>query len=432
MSVLEQLDRTILLCRDFIVDGVSDEEICRRFRSMQVLCVSDRRNLSSHGGQTALFTLVSLLSRMGMQVGLSIPEIAVVAPQPPFSGLSVRDALVASSETLVSGAAVRFNSDFNPDIVFALGDTQFRSRSAECWRLTSNEWDGGLATLGQAEVPALTAEWSVGAMVSAALGANEAFKCVLRSLPLRCKSDRVFVEPSPFCNWSFGSLPVPNAGLNIGEVDIISAGAICQAALYALLRLPRVEMWGRIFDDDRTGESNLNRNMLTLLSDVEVGKVVVVARRCGPHVRLEPISHRFPGPTGVARLASRALVGVDDIPSRWAVQRHAHGWVGVSGTSHFSISSSAHRPTEPCCGCLHPIDEPTGANPIPTVSFVSFWAGLAMAVRLIGEALGSPYPSNRQHLWLTPLRPDQPRAAMWAPVAPRRDCPVGCSASQRL
>src|SRR5258707_26011 len=87
---------------------------------------------------------------------------------------------------------------------------------------------------------------------------------------------------------------------------------------------------------------------------------------------------------------------------------------------------------ESCSGCLHPIDDEAGTRPIPTVSYVSFWAGLAMAVRLVREAIGHPYPRGRQQLWLTPLRMEEPHAAIWSPVAARRDCPVQCMASQSL
>src|SRR5713226_2155379 len=104
MRALQELDRTILLCRDHVVNELSDEEICQGFQSLRVLCVSDVRNLSSHSGQTALVTLVSLLSRMGMQVGLNVPNTAMLMPQPPLSGSSVCEALIASSKTLVTGA----------------------------------------------------------------------------------------------------------------------------------------------------------------------------------------------------------------------------------------------------------------------------------------------------------------------------------------
>jgi hypothetical protein len=270
-------------------------------------------------------------------------------------------------------------------------------------------------------------------MVSAALAANEAFKFVMRRLPLRDQAAQVFFEPSRYCDWNFGPVRLPEGEVDFGQVDLISAGAISQATLYAVMRFPRVQMRGRIFDDDLTGASNLNRNMLSVVTDVGTPKVQVVTRCCGPKLQFDPVPNRFIGNSfEVRELAPRVLVGVDDIPSRWDVQRHAPGWVAVSGTSHFSVSSSAHSPGEPCSGCLHPVDDPAGANPIPTVSFVSFWAGLAMAVRLLREALVSPYSTDRQHLWLTPLRMDQPRAAMWLPVAPRRDCPVHCMASRLL
>src|SRR5712692_2637868 len=102
MSALEELNRTILLCRDYLAEELTDEEICRAFQSLQVLCVSDLRNVSSHSGQTALVTLLSLLGRMGMQVGLAIPYVAILSPQPPLSGSSLLKALTASSETLVT------------------------------------------------------------------------------------------------------------------------------------------------------------------------------------------------------------------------------------------------------------------------------------------------------------------------------------------
>jgi hypothetical protein len=272
-------------------------------------------------------------------------------------------------------------------------------------------------------------------MVSAALAAGEAFKFVMRRMPLRNAADRVFFEMSTSCGFKFDAVPVPNQGSDFGDVDIISAGAIAQATLYVLMRLPRVQISARIFDNDVTDTSNLNRNMLTLIDDVGLPKVVVAAQRCNSKLRLEAIREHFSEKISRARkLAPRVLVGVDDIPSRWEVQRQAPGWLAVGGTSHFSVSSSSHQPDEPCCGCLHPADEPgaRGVAQIPTVSFVSFWVGLITAVRLIRESLGTCCVPNRQQLWLTPLRMDLPLAAMWMPVAPRRNCPVNCSAARAI
>jgi hypothetical protein len=171
---------------------------------------------------------------------------------------------------------------------------------------------------------------------------------------------------------------------------------------------------------------------VTLVSDIDLPKVQIAARRCSTKLQLEPIKGRFPGHGSESRLCDRVLVGVDDIPSRWNIQRRASNWLAVGGTSHFNVSSSVHMPDTPCCGCLHPIDDPGGADRIPTVSFVSFWAGLAMTVRLLREALVQPYPVERQHLCLTPVRMDLPHAATWLPVASRPDCPVRCLASRTV
>jgi len=317
MNAIEQLDRTILLCRDYVDDGLSKREICQSLQSVRVLCISDLPNLSSISGQTALVTLVALLNRMGMQVELSVPKLICCCPA-SLSGSLLRKALVGSSERFISGATVNLGSAKNPDLIFILGDTKTNSGHELSWRLSGSEWQGALAMKGSAETHAWTADFPVGSMVSAALAANEAFKFVMRHLALRDKADHIFFEASPSCSWDFGWLPIPSVGVDLGEVDIISAGAISQAVLYALLRFPSIHLRGRIFDDDVTGPSNLNRNMLTLVTDVELRKVLVAERRCRSKLRLEPVANRFKSPgLDVLRLAPRVLVGVDDIPSRW-------------------------------------------------------------------------------------------------------------------
>jgi hypothetical protein len=432
MTAIEELNRTILLCRDYVADALSDEEICRCLQSVRVLCVSDKHSLSSHSGQTALVTLVSLLSRMGMQVGLTIPDVGMLSMQPPLSGTHLRTTLIASSESLITGATVVAGSNATPDLVFVLGDTEIDVGQKPLWRLSGSDWEGSLVMHKSAASRAWSAAWPVGAMVGATLAANEAFKFAMRRLPLRNEGDRIFFEQSVSCGWDFGPAPTPSAELDLGEVDVVSAGAICQAALYVLVRFPHLRMRGRVFDDDVTDSTNLNRNMMTLATDVGRSKVQVVVRNCNrTGLRLVAIPRRFVGKDCEGGFRHRVMVGVDDIPSRWEVQRQAGGWVGVSGTSHFNISSSAHSPGAPCCGCLHPVDD-AGTNLVPTISFISFWAGLAMAVRLVREVGECAYPPERQHLWLSPFRMDSPHAALWSPVAPREDCPVKCPAARAI
>jgi len=368
---------------------------------------------------------------MGMQVALSIPEVEMIGPQPPLTTGPLRATLFAMSESLIPGASVQGDIGFQPDIVFVLGDTEF-DRTQLFWRLNGDAWAGSLQ-MGEIESRPWRSDWTVGSMISAALAANEAFKFAVRGLPLRDQGNDVFFEPSRACGFDFGEITLSQEIVDLGRVDVISAGAITQSALYALLRFPSVRMSGRIFDDDITADSNMNRNMLSVRADIGTAKAQLVADICADRFQFQAIRSRFTGTgTEIGDLASRVLIGVDDIPSRWQVQRRSSGWLAVGGTSHFSISSSDHSSASPCCGCLHPVDDLAGGNPIPTISFVSFWAGLATAVRLLREGVGQPYGPSQQHLWLTPLRLDQPHAAMWLPVVAVSNCPVSCPASRRL
>jgi hypothetical protein len=172
-----------------------------------------------------------------------------------------------------------------------------------------------------------------------------------QSLPLRNSSDAVFFEPSFSSSWNVDQISVPlGECIDLGFVDFVSAGAISQAALFALSRFPSIEMSGRIFDDDIddiTEASNLNRNMLTVASDLGEPKVQIASKHRSAGVHLQPVVGRFPGHTSDTRLAGRVAVGVDDIPSRWKVQEKAPNWMAVGGTSHYNVFVFGSHAGEP-------------------------------------------------------------------------------------
>lgn len=192
MTALDGLTRTISLSRDYVSDHLTDDEICQNLQSLRVLCVSDLQNLSSYSGQTALVTLVSLLGRMGMQVGLCIPEVEMVGPQPPLTMGPLRAILLTLSENVIAGAFVRHNLGFQPDIVFVLGDTKFDSQQL-FWRLSGDDWAGSLK-MGETrtESHAWRSTWTGGSMISAALAANEAVKFAVRRMELRDPKGQIF------------------------------------------------------------------------------------------------------------------------------------------------------------------------------------------------------------------------------------------------
>jgi hypothetical protein len=410
-----ELDRTVRLVRESLRPDILDEEIIRTFQSSRVSCVADGANLSTHAGQTALITFVSLVARMGVQILLEVPEVKILGRQPPLRKQSLVDGLLDLGTDLIPGPA--------PDMRFVFGDTPYTSDEIPAWRISGTEWEGRLF---QPHVLAnrWNIDWPIGAMTGAALGAAEVYKAVVRRIgPLEHQS--YLFEVAREANWDWGSECNVNFDLDCGLVDVVSAGAIGQAVLYILARVPGLRMFPRIFDDDLVDGTTLNRGMLTRFSDIGESKVVVVGRQ----IDAEAIARRLDKNSlpQYAPMHTSILVGVDNIPSRWEVQKFATGWLGVAGTSHYGTITSSHERGQPCAGCLHRRDDPE-ARILPTVSFVSFWAGLASAVRLLRHKLGQPYPLEKQSLWLVPLRMDDPNAGWWSPVAARKDCAVGCGA----
>jgi hypothetical protein len=96
---------------------------------------------------------------------------------------------------------------------------------------------------------------------------------------------------------------------------------------------------------------------------------------------------------GILPLAPTVIVGVDNIQARWAVQQEwpAHFYIGA--TDNTSAVLTTHQPGQPCAGCAHPhpLPPPGPGEYVPTISFISFWAGLMQALAL----LSPPGPARR-------------------------------------
>jgi molybdopterin/thiamine biosynthesis adenylyltransferase len=174
-------------------------------------------------------------------------------------------------------------------------------------------------------------------------------------------------------------------------------------------------------EPDHADLSNLNRYMLLSHSHLGAQKAEDLAAICaGTGVVIEPLAQRYePAEVEAIGLRATVLVGVDDIPSRWLVHRARPEWLGIGATTHWSAMASFHVPgMGGCAECLHPLDDPTNA-PIPTVAFVSFWAGLLLAAYFLRSRSGQRIDVIEQQIYLTPLRAENP---VWAGVPPRAGC----------
>ena len=269
-------------------------------------------------------------------------------------------------------------------------------------------------------------------MLAATAGAAEALRSALRRIAAATGhqlSAEFDSRPGRPVRLDLSDRAVHRGPLDLGRVDVVSGGAITNATIYALLRVPEASADLRVIEPETIDLTNLNRYPLARHSDVDQPKAKVLAGHARGVIAISGIEARFDDswPVLLGSLAPRVLVGADQIPVRWAVQQAGPQWLQVSGTSHFFAMGSSHHPDGPCAGCAHPTDE-QGDDPIPTIPFVSMWAGILQLLDLLEETAGQPTAGHYTICYpfgLTGARP-----IIRGAIDKVSKCPVRCKASQ--
>ena len=106
--------------------------------------------------------------------------------------------------------------------------------------------------------------WPAGAMAAAAAAAAEGLRAAVPRIAERAgrpvpADPRWRADPRQAGRPRPGPLPGADGPMPLGAVDVISGGAITNAALYALLRMPAVTAAMRIIEPDLLDLPNLNR-----------------------------------------------------------------------------------------------------------------------------------------------------------------------------
>lgn len=427
----EALARTALLLRLDAFPRLAahrDGELVDALRAAGVRVVADRVNLASPNGQTTLVTLVCQCAMLGLRVDLDVPDVPQVIPQPPLNpNVTLGSALVAWTNDLFPGCLSPVEV---PMLTFAIGDTPTPSRphrragvvvhvcgadhsvSLTTDHLRATRWKGA-------------EPW--GPIAAGAAGAAEAMRAAVPGVAALLDQPapiEVTWRPRPFTSIRLETPPTVSCVKPVGPVDLISAGAITHATLYTLLRVPGFDADLRTIDSDVLARSNSNRYSLVRAQDLDRPKVKHLADFSTDSVRVSGVQHRLDQDTisELADLAPRVVVGVDDIPTRWFVQRQQPSWVGIGATSHGFALVSDHLPGHPCGGCVHPRDEDNPLEEIPTIGFVSLWAGLLLAGTLLAPDRSSRSATRR--IEVHPMGLFGPDGLQLLPQAYNASCPV--------
>lgn len=430
-DIYQALARTALLAElDIFGPGTSHRAIIDGLRATTARIIADPTNTDSPAGQTALVTLYAQLAMLGLQIDLNVPAVPLRVPQPPLRGTDLPSSLLSYSDGLLPGGSARPSPV--PDVTFALGDTPAPDGTV---RVAGTEWTALVSRRGSG--PRWAGDQPAGPMAAAAAAAPEGLRAAVpriaeylgRPVP---DNGRWRAQPGRHVNLNLARYQV-DTPVTLGDVDVVSGGAITSAALYALLRMPATTARMRIIEPDQLSISNLNRYALALRSMLGWPKTRMLETFQTPDIRITGFVERFSDSTAafLDPIAPRLLVGVDDIPSRWAAQRAATTrWLCVGASSHDFVLVSAHPPGSACAGCVHPRDEEIPGE-IPTIPFVSFWAGLMQALELIAHSTGKT-PARTRATLVWPFGLENPRGIHHMTQAPVPGCPVGCAASTAL
>lgn len=422
MTLREALDRTLLLMRDEIETSVPDEMLIAALTGTRVALVADAVNLATHSAQSAFVTAALLMARSGHAVHLIAPDIPMIGLQLPLAMGRIVTELCRVGGNLLPGVSFSTSEPLTPfDLVVGFGDTALGLEGQRRIHLNATDWSGTL----RRETDAArwgAGDWPLGALAAAVLAATEAFKCTMQKLAQGARNpERIQTVFAPTDDIVFRLAPenTPKTDF-LGAFDCISGGAILHAALYALSRIPGVRGHARVIEPDTTDISNLNRYALLLLSKCPSPKAEHLAHLFdNTGLIIDPISGRYDETTRkILVLAPSVLVGVDDIPTRWHVQRANPNWLAVGATTHWCAMVSFHEAALGCAECAHPYDDPDNGR-IPTVAFVSFWAGLLTATLFLRHLSEAALPAREQQIFLTSFRAEN---AVCSAVARRSNC----------
>ncbi|HTZ87263.1 MAG TPA: hypothetical protein VMB05_11410 [Solirubrobacteraceae bacterium] len=422
----DALARTTLLIDEEWFGGEADcAAIADALLASTVRITADTDSLSTRAGQTTLITAFMLIARMGIGIELAIANVDVIDCVAPLRCGSLLDALIDLGRDLVPGARVRTHVGEVQDTI-AIGASPGETSAVRVWADETSAVlrRGGVARACAGELP--FGGFAAGA--AAAPIALEAVRARIEAsvgLPARRRRP----SPGPPVEIRLAELfpGIAEIGLvDLGKIDAISGGAITHAAVYCLLRVPGLSARMRVIERQATDLSNVNRYSLLRRSDGEIDKVTLLAAAAGGHLAISGVRDLFTRASrgALLPLAKRVLVGVDDVEARWWVAEAQPAWLAVGATGNNLAQLTVHEVGRPCAACAHP--EPVSIDPVPTISFVSFWAGLLQACALLGGVGGA------SNMTILPFALGDATPLIAVPPVANPACPIGCAAARRL
>jgi hypothetical protein len=421
----DALARTTLLLNEEWFGGEAHEDaIADALLASTVRLVADEHALSCRAGQTALVTSFMLTARLGIGIELRAPNPQLIDRVAPLTEARLQDALVELGGDLIPGSRVR-TSVGEVQETFVFGITNEATRSPV--RVGATDLEAVLARGGDG-VPC-SGNGPLGGLAAgaavAAIALEAARERVEEATGLAARTPRP--TPGPPVQIALAELfpgLAQGSSSELGRLDAISGGAITHALAFCLLRVPKLRGKVRVIEKQDADISNVNRYSLLRASHEHVDKVTLLEAAGTDGLQIGGVRTLFMKDSRerLLPLADRVVVGVDDVEARWWVQEADPQWLAIGATSNHLAQLTIHVPSSPCAACIHPVAPAPGT--IPTISFVSFWAGLLQACALLSAG------AEPRNLTIFPFALGGLSPVISASPAANPACPIECARSQ--
>jgi hypothetical protein len=402
------LDRTLRLLSEHV--DASQEDIAAELARTVVSVRIAPDLVLLPNVQVAGATLVNLLARSGLRV---VPDVASAPVRTPLLTGSLKDGMGDLAERAFPGSIAISNS--RPDVAVVIGLTAAPAAMRVIW-LAADATSGGFSDSPQPFTP----PDALAAMEPASMAAAECIRFAIRRLPPRSSSEAAWL--APIREARLPSPAAPRGPIDLGNVDVISAGAIVDSAIWTLVARGKVRGSMRVWDAGLHDLSNVNRypTLTWAAALAELAKAKRLADLTISDIEIEAVERRFVR-DDILVARRRILIGADDIRVRHFVQEARPDWMAIGATGHDEVRITEHEPDESCAICAHPHVSAVGVDPIPTIAPISFQAGLRLVSRALRFAAGAPTPSERRYATYWPL---QPGASAIGGTPAHPDCPL--------
>lgn len=433
MSRVFALSRTTRLINRVFFDGKAEEEaIARGLAATTVRLLANAESMSDACGQATLIGAFQLIARMGIGIELAVADMPVINMVAPLRRRTLRAALLELGEHLIPTTMLRTECGAVA-VTFVFGTTPCMEQGAI--HIYAGDFDCHLSRDRPDTFP--SAKTPLGGLAAAGAAAAIALDQALPEIEHTtgvARSRRPRPSPGPpvhidlcelFPALKRSVVAKGQARATIGAFDAVSGGAIINALVAALLQLPNIGADMRVIESELADLSNVNRYLQLRGDEDERAKVDVLCDSSTTSLRITGVPQQFTEETRkqLRPLRERVFVGVDDIPSRWRVQEEWPESLIVGASNDHEAVVTSHHPGDPCVGCAHPDPLPLSGEFIPTISFVSFWAGLLQACALLAELAEGPTACRYT------VFPFALGGSHWYDVAElvaNKRCPVGC------